>query len=189
MAREIGFRKPTIALITKNEEGQYSTEKPTRLGRGIECKVNRKQDTDTWYSDDSIEEIVYGDCEIEVDLTINNISPEIQVLLYGGEIIKGVYTPRNGQPNEVAYMDEVLLSDGTYKKRCFYCGRFEKPSDDNKTKDKKPDSKGKQIKGKFYARQKDGLSEISYYTGLKGADEAIGKAWFESVPEKPISTT
>lgn len=100
---------------------------------------------------------MYGDPAYELTLTINELSDKVKCILYGGKIIKGVYiAPSNSVPQEVAYLDEVLRDDNTYKKRCLYVGSFSLPSDDNKTKTKKPDSKGIQIKGTFYKRLKMG---------------------------------
>lgn len=190
MAREIGFRKPTIAKVIINTEEEYKTDELIRIGNGIECKIDRKQDKLEWESDDTVEKVIYGDPSYEVTLTINELSDKVKCVLFGGKIIKGVYIPpANLIPCEVAYLDEVLRSDGTYKKRCLYVGSFSLPSDDNKTKTKKPDSKGVQIKGTFYKRLKDGLSEITLDGADKDKDTELEKNWFKKVPEPPADNS
>ncbi|MGU9539262.1 major tail protein [Clostridium tepidum] len=189
MAREIGFRKPTIAPVKTNTEDTYTAGDPIRLGRGIECKIDRKQDKQEWSSDDTVEKVIFGDPAYDVTVTINELTDKVKCILFGGEVIKGVYVPpANSVPKEVAYLDEVLRDDGTYKKRCLYTGTFSLPSDDNKTKDKKPDSKGVQLKGTFYRRLKDGLPEITLDGSDENRDKELEKQWFVKVPEPPEKT-
>ncbi|MET7041781.1 major tail protein [Clostridium botulinum] len=184
--REIGFRKPTVAPVTDNTEETYTAGELVRLGRGLECKIDRKQDKVEWESDDTVEKVIYGDPAYDVTITINELTDKVKCTLFGGEIIKGVYVPpANSVPQEVAYIDEVLRDDGTYKKRCLYVGTFSLPSDDNKTKTKKPDSKGVQLKGTFYRRLKDGLPEITLDGAEPDRDKELEKAWFTKVPEPP----
>ncbi|HDK7186738.1 TPA: hypothetical protein PTV74_002095 [Clostridium botulinum] len=184
--REIGFRKPTVAPVTDNTEETYTAENLIRLGRGLECKIDRKQDKVEWESDDTVEKVIYGDPAYDVTITINELTDKVKCTLFGGEIIKGVYVPpANSVPQEVAYLDEVLRDDGTYKKRCLYVGTFSLPSDDNKTKTKKPDSKGVQLKGTFYRRLKDGLPEITLDGAEPDRDKELEKTWFTKVPEPP----
>lgn len=186
MAREIGFRKPTVAQVTTNTEESYITGELIRLGRGLECKIDRKQDKVEWTSDDTVEKIIYGDPAYDVTITINELTDKVKCVLYGGKIVKGVYIPpANSIPKEVAYLDEVLRDDNTYKKRCLYVGTFSLPSDDNKTKDKKPDSKGIQLKGTFYRRLKDGLPELTLDGADEKKDKELEKNWFKKVPEPP----
>lgn len=186
MSREIGFRKPTIAKIKVNTEEKYETENPIRLGKGIERKIDRKQESVEWRSDDSVEKIMYGDPAFDVSITIDCLTDKMKVILFGGKIIKGVYIPpTNAKPNEVAYMDEILRDDGTYKKNCLYVGTFSLPSDENKTKDKKPDSKGVHLKGTFYKRLLDGRAEINLDGAAEDKDLELEKNWFNKVPEPP----
>lgn len=100
-----------------------------------------------------------------------------------------ICTTSNSVPQEVAYLDEVLRDEGTYKKRCLYVGTFSLPSDDNKTKTKKPDSKGVQLKGTFYRRLKDGLPEITLDGAEPDRDKELEKTWFTKVPEPPKKDT
>ncbi|AKC63164.1 phi13 family phage major tail protein [Clostridium sporogenes] len=186
MAREIGFRKPTVAPVTANTEDTYTTGEPVRLGRGLECKVDRKQDKVEWESDDTTEKVIYGDPAYDITITLDTLTDKVRCTLFGGEIIKGVYVPpATNIAKEVAYLDEILRDDNTYKKRCLYVGTFALPSDDNKTKGKKPDSKGVQLKGTFYRRLKDGLPEVTLDGAEPDRDKELEKAWFTKVPEPP----
>lgn len=184
--REIGFRKPTVAPVTANTEDTYTTGEPVRLGRGLECKVDRKQDKVEWESDDTTEKVIYGDPAYDITITLDTLTDKVRCTLFGGEIIKGVYVPpATNIAKEVAYLDEILRDDNTYKKRCLYVGTFALPSDDNKTKGKKPDSKGVQLKGTFYRRLKDGLPEVTLDGAEPDRDKELEKAWFTKVPEPP----
>lgn len=190
MAREIGFRKPTVAPVTANTEDTYTTGEPVRLGRGLECKVDRKQDKVEWESDDTTEKVIYGDPAYDITITLDTLTDKVRCTLFGGEIIKGVYVPpATNIAKEVAYLDEILRDDNTYKKRCLYVGTFALPSDDNKTKGKKPDSKGVQLKGTFYRRLKDGLPEVTLDGAEPDRDKELEKAWFTKVPEPPKKDT
>ncbi len=92
--REIGFRKPTVAPVTDNTEETYTAGgELVRLGRGLECKIDRKQDKVEWESDDTVEKVIYGDPAYDVTITINELTDKVKCTLFGGEIIKGVYVP------------------------------------------------------------------------------------------------
>ncbi|MDU5108786.1 major tail protein, partial [Clostridium sp.] len=47
-----------IALVTKNDSLNYSTETPIKLGRSISVKETVKKNVEKTYSDDGVEEVI-----------------------------------------------------------------------------------------------------------------------------------
>lgn len=194
MAREIGFRKPYVAPVTVNSDTTYTAGTPVKLGRGINCTVTPSQEMVELESDDGVEGKIYGPASYGIEVEVDDLTPEVQVVLYGGEIIDGIYVPSaNQQPKTVAYLDEVLCRDLTtgadyYKKRVFYVGTFGQPTDENGTKKKAPDVKSKTISGTFDCRLKDNRPKAELYGNAEDKDETKEAAWFTAVQEQGTVT-
>lgn len=188
MPRVVGFRNPHISEVAEDTFDKYQSQegKPYKLGRGIGCKISPKMESEEWESDDTVEEKVYGNEIYEFELTINEMTLEDKVMLYGGKIIKGVYIPPAiFRPKKVALGFEARKSNKKYKKMWFYSGQFELPEGEYETLKKKPEGKPIVIKGTFYKRQKDGLPYIEFDEDSKDADLSLGDKWFDSVQEPP----
>ena len=104
MARIKGAKNFHLAGVTANDE-TYTAETPKKCERLIAIEIETKAESEDAYSDDEVEETVYGTVERTGKVTLNYITPETKLLMFGGEIDKdGVYFP----PGEVEVKHHAL---------------------------------------------------------------------------------
>ena len=94
MARIKGAKNFHLAVVTNNTKEAYEVETPEKAERIISAEINTSAESEDVYSDDEVEETVYGTVEKTGKVVLNYLSPETKVLMFGGEIDKdGVYFP------------------------------------------------------------------------------------------------
>ena len=94
MARIKGANNFHLAPITENTEENYAAGAPVKTERLTSISVDSKVDSETVYSDDEVEEDVYGAIETTGKVGLNYLTNETKLKLFGGEIdADGVYYP------------------------------------------------------------------------------------------------
>lgn len=184
MARIRGANSFHIASITTNTTAEYTADKPKKCERIISIEIEEKEDSETLYSDDEVEEDVYGTPEVTGKVELNYLSNETKLDFFGGVIDNnGVYFP----PDELAdkkhnaILFKAPTGGGKYKYICYYDVIFEKPKFGAETAENKPKTKTVELSFKAYKNKKIGKHYCDLDTNTSSADDATAKAWFESV--------
>lgn len=183
MARIKGAKNFHLAKVTANEE-TYTAEKPEKCERLIAIEIETKAESEDVYSDDEVEETVYGVVEKTGKVTLNYLTPETKLLMFGGEIDEdGVYFP----PGEVEVKHHALgfqmpTTGGKNKYAWYYDVVFEYPQEKAETAEGKPKLQQVEINFKCYKNRKlnTHVAELDM-NGAKASTEKE-KTWFTTVP-------
>lgn len=188
-SRRMGLRDISIALVTENTISNYTTDAVKKLARSISAKVTEKKKVDTTYSDDGTEEVIETLDSIEIEIELNDLSPEQEALLKGCTYENGFLVDnQDDMANEIAIGWRGKRTDRKYEFVWLYCGKFNEGATENyETQEDKLKTQTPKLKGTFYPREKDKnwrcrVNESYLQENHTDAKTAIG-AWFEKVQE------
>lgn len=92
MARIIGVKDLYIAKLEKDElGGDPSWGKPVKVPSLISVSINDQKENVTFYSDDTIEQIIPAFSGKEVSIELGHIHPRIESMISGNTYSQGVY--------------------------------------------------------------------------------------------------
>ena len=183
MARIKGAKNFHLAGVTANDE-TYTAEAPEKCERLIAIEIETKAESEDAYSDDEVEETVYGTVERTGKVTLNYITPETKLLMFGGEIDKdGVYFP----PGEVEVKHHALgfqmpTTGGKNKYAWYYDVVFEYPNEKAETAEGKPKLQQVEIPFKCYKNRELDTHVAELDMNGETANVAKEKTWFKQVP-------
>ncbi|MFQ8923853.1 MAG: major tail protein [Clostridium paraputrificum] len=183
MARIKGAKNFHLAGVTANDE-TYTAETPKKCERLIAIEIETKAESEDAYSDDEVEETVYGTVERTGKVTLNYLTPETKLLMFGGEIDKdGVYFP----PGEVEVKHNALgfqmpTTGGKNKYAWYYDVVFEYPNEKAETAEGKPKLQQVEIPFKCYKNRELDTHVAELDMNGKTANAAKEKTWFKQVP-------
>lgn len=188
-SRRMGLRDISAALVTKNTIDEYTATPIKKLARSISAKVTEKKKVEKLYSDDGTEEVIETLESVEVEIELNDLSPEQEALLKGCKYDNGfLIDNQDDMANEIALGWRAKRTDKKYEFVWLYCGKFcEGGTETYETMEEKLKTQTPKLKGTFYPRQKDGNWRVrvneSYlleeHTDAKSAIEG----WFSKVQE------
>lgn len=188
-SRRMGLRDISAALVEKNTASEYSTAEIKKLARSISAKVTEKKKVEKLYSDDGTETVEETLESIEVEIELNDLSPEQESLLKGCKYDNGFLVDnQDDMANEIALGWRAKRTDKKYEFVWLYCGKFcEGGTENYETNQDKLKTQTPKLKGTFYPRQKDGnwrirVNESYLLEEHKEAKEVI-KNWFSKVQE------
>lgn len=188
-SRRMGLRDISIALVTENTLSNYTTEAVKKLARSISAKVTEKKKVEKTYSDDGTEEVIETFDSVEVEIEINDLSPEQEALLKGCKYENGFLVDnQNDMANEIAIGWRAKRTDGKYEFVWLYCGKFNEGTTENyETQEDKLKTQTPKLKGTFYPREKDKnwrtrVNESYLQENHTSAKAAI-QNWFSKVQE------
>lgn len=190
MARIKGAKNFHLANVTANEIEGYEVGIPAKCERLISIEVETKAESEDAYSDDEVEETVYGTVEKTGKVTLNYLTPETKLLMFGGEIDKdGVYFP----PGEVEVKHHALgfqmpTTGGKNKYAWYYDVVFEYPSEKAETAEGKPKLQQVEIDFKCYKNRKLNTHVAELDMNGKTANVEKEKTWFTTVPTTKATT-
>lgn len=184
MARIKGAKNFHLAEITSNTSESYVAGTPKKAERLISIEIETKAESEEVYSDDEVEETVYGTIERTGKVTLNYLTPETKLLMFGGEIDKdGVYFP----PGEVEVKHHALgfqmpTTGGKNKYAWYYDVVFEYPNEKAETSEGKPKIQSVEINFKCYKNKQ--LNTHVAELDMNGATANVEKekTWFTTVP-------
>lgn len=183
MARIKGAKNFHLADVTKNDD-TYTAGTPEKCERLIGIDIETKVDSEDAYSDDEVEETVYGTIAKTGKVTLNYLTPETKVLMFGGEIDKdGVYFP----PGEVEVKHHAMgfqmpTTGGKNKYAWYYDVVFEYPNEKAETSEGKPKLQQIEIPFKCYKNNQLDTHVAELDMNGKTANAAKEKTWFTTVP-------
>ena len=189
MARIKGAKNFHLADVTTNDE-TYTAEVPKRCERLIAIEIETKADSENAYSDDEVEETVYGTVERTGKVTLNYLTPETKLLMFGGEIDKGgVYFP----PGEVEVKHNALgfqmpTTGNKNKYAWYYDVVFEYPNEKAETAEGKPKLQPVEIPFKCYKNRELDTHVAELDMNGETANVAKEKTWFKQVPTTKVQS-
>lgn len=190
-SRHISFRDIHIAKVTKNDEKEYATEKPTKLARAISGTITDNFTSEKIYSDDSVEDVNMSYQGTTVELEVNSLAPQDRRDVYGHMYEKGyLIKNKDDRAPEVALGYRSKMLNGKYEFVWLYCGRFAQGSEKRyQTQAGETTTQTNTLRGDFYERQMDGNYHISVDEANLLEEHTEAKAaiaaWFEQVQEYP----
>lgn len=190
-SRHISFRDIHIAKVTKNDEKEYATEKPTKLARAISGTITDNFTSEKIYSDDSVEDVNMSYQGTTVELEVNSLAPQDRRDVYGHMYEKGYLVKnKDDRAPEVALGYRSKMLNGKYEFVWLYCGRFAQGSEKRyQTQAGETTTQTNTLRGDFYERQMDGNYHISVDEANLLEEHTEAKAaiaaWFEQVQEYP----
>lgn len=190
MARIKGAKNFHLADITSNTTESYVAGLPKKAERLISIEIETKTESEEVYSDDEVEETVYGTVEKTGKVALNYLTPETKLLMFGGEIDEdGVYFP----PGEVEVKHHALgfqmpTTGGKNKYVWYYDVVFEYPNEKAETSEGKPKIQSVEINFKCYKNKQ--LNTHVAELDMNGATANVEKekTWFTAVPTTKAKT-
>lgn len=186
MSRQIGLRDVSFAkLLTDTSEGTtYDTVK--KYERSISAKLTPKSSSENQYSDDSMEDVVSAFDSVEVEIELNQLTPETRAFLQGAKVINGILVEsKNDIAPYVAMVFRSVKANGKYRYVCLYKGKFELVADNYETQSDKIKSQTATIKGTFMPRF-DGNYRLIADEDATGANATALQAWLTTIPSIPV---
>lgn len=190
MARIKGAKNFHLAEVISNEIDSYEAGTPEKAERLISIEIETKSESEDVYSDDEVEETVYGTVERTGKVTLNYLTPETKLKMFGGEIDKdGVYFP----PGEVEVKHRALgfqmpTTGGKNKYAWYYDVVFEYPNEKAETSEGKPKIQSVEINFKCYKNKKLNTHVAELDMNGKTANKEKEKKWFMEVPTTKAET-
>lgn len=190
MARIKGAKNFHLAEIVSNKIDSYEVGTPEKAERLISIEIETKSESEDVYSDDEVEETVYGTVERTGKVTLNYLTPETKLKMFGGEIDKdGVYFP----PGEVEVKHHALgfqmpTTGGKNKYAWYYDVVFEYPNEKAETAEGKPKIQNVEINFKCYKNKKLNTHVAELDMNGKTANKEKEKTWFTEVPTTKAET-
>ncbi|MPQ45225.1 major tail protein [Clostridium tarantellae] len=193
-SRRMGLRDISISVVKENSVSNYTTDTVKKLARSISAKVTEKKKVDKIYSDDGTEDVIETLESIEIEIEINDLSPEQEALLRGCKYENGfLIDNQDDMANEIAIGWRAKRTDKKYEFVWNYCGKFNDGTTDTyETQQDKLKTQTPKLKGTFYPRAKDGNWRVrvneSYLKEEHGDAKKAIQSWFDKVQE-PVQKT
>lgn len=188
-SRRMGLRDISISLVTENTLSNYTTDTVRKLARSISAKVTEKKKVDKTFSDDGTEEVIETLDSIEIEIELNDLSPEQEALLKGCKYENGFLVDnQDDMSNEIAIGWRAKRTDHKYEFVWLYCGKFnEGATESYETQEDKLKTQTPKLKGTFYPREKDKNWRVrvneSYLQDSHTDAKAAITDWFSKVQE------
>lgn len=189
MSRIIGCKNLHLAEVTKDDSESTTWGSPTPVKSLMSISITDQKENVTFYSDDTIEEVLPSFSGKEVTIELGYLTPEVEAMISGNTYEKGLFTQSaNATAKEFALLFEAPLSKGGTRKVCLYKGVLAKDESAYQGKAESVESSNVTLSGVFMPLQSNGLVEIkadSNDSALTEQEQAVVKAWFTKVPEVP----
>lgn len=189
MARIKGAKNFHLAELTENGE-TYTAGKPEKCERLIGIEIDTTTESEDVYSDDEVEETVYGTVEKSGKVTLNYLTPETKLLMFGGEIDKdGVYfAPGEVEVKHHALGFQMPTTGGKNKYAWYYDVVFEYPQEKAETAEGKPKIQSVEINFKCYKNRELNTHVAELDMNGATANKAKEATWFTEVPVSKATT-
>lgn len=189
MSRQIGLKDVSFAkLLTDVVDGATTYDAMKKYERSVTAKITPKQDSETEYSDDSIEDIVSSFNSIDVEIELNTLSLETRAFLQGAKVVNGILIEsKEDIPPFVAMSFRSKKANGKYRYVCLFKGKFDITEDNFEIQADKVKSQTAKIKGTFVARDSDGYWRLIGDEDATGADATALASWLTAVPTIPVA--
>lgn len=189
MPRIKGANSFHLAAVKENTEENYEADTPKKTERLESISIDSKVNSETVYSDDEVEEDIYGAIEVTGKVGLNYLSNETKLELFGGEIdADGVYYPPG--EFEVKHHAMGFQAPTTKGKKYiwYYDVVFELPGFKAETAEDKPKVQSVELSFKGYKNKKLKTHYCDLDTNSEKANELVAKNWFKQVRTEKATT-
>lgn len=183
---QVGFKDLHYAILKSDATGAVEYETPKRMARAIEGTLTPTMNQETLFADDAPAEVAEALGEIALELTVDDLAPEVQAELLGNTINEDgvLVSHKDDFPPYVAVGFRSMKSNGKYRYVWLYKGKFSLPEQAYKTKEDTPEFQTPSISANFITRDADGEWKAQMDEDGEGADPEIAANWFKAVYEK-----
>lgn len=191
MARIRGANSFYTADVEANTEETYTAKTPEKTERIVSISIDNKQDSESLYSDDEVEEDVYGVVETTGKVELNYLSNETKVKLLGGAIdANGVYFPplEDAEKKHKAIGFKAPTGGGKNRYIWYYDVVFSIPSFSAETAEGKPKTQTTELEFKAYKNKKLGKHYADLDENGEKANKITAKNWFTKVYDTVAET-
>jgi phi13 family phage major tail protein len=178
----IGLDRFYYSLLNYDTSAGVSYQTPVALKGAVTVAYNPNSTVSTLFADDGAYDTAESMGEIELDVTIADMSQEDYAALEGHTITGGVMSELvTDQPVDCAFGFRAKRSNGGFSYYWFLKGKFNKPSEDHQTKGDKLSWQTPKMMWKGVARIYDSRFKYSTRDDATDYTAATGTAWFGSV--------
>lgn len=192
MSRIIGCKNLHIAELTKDDATGVEWSAPIPVKSLISISITDQKENVTFYSDDTVEEVIPTFGSKEVSLELGYLTPEVEAMISGNTYENGVYTQSaNATGKEFALLFSAPLSRGGERKVCLFKGVLGRDESSYQGKTESVESSNVTLSGVFMPLQYDGLVERRIDTNddkLNEEGQALADNWFKNVPHASAPT-
>lgn len=182
MSRIIGCQQLHIAEVTKDDLTGATFGKPTPVPAVIGVDITDNTDNVTFYSDDSVEQVIPAFSGKEVTIELGYLSHEIESMISGNTFENGVFVQNaNATAKEYALLFRAPLSKGGYQYVCLYKGVLSRTEANYKTKEDSIEGQTVTLNGVFMPLVYNGNVAVKANSTDVEASTVISK-WFTEVP-------
>lgn len=186
----IGLDSFYYSIITTDTSASVTYQAPVALKGAVSIGYNPNSEVSTLFADDGPYDTAESIGQIELDVTIADMSQEDYAAIMGHSISGGVMSElASDQPVDLAFGFRALRSNNAYSYIWLLKGKFSKPEVKHETKGDKLNFQTLTFKGRFVQRVYDGKFKISTRSDANDYTAAIGTAWFSAVYGNTAETT
>lgn len=182
----IGLKDLYYAKITEDNDTETTYETPKRMGKAMQAQINPQYNTADLRADDGISETAESRGITEVEIGVDELSPEVQADLFGKTVNDdGVLVDsQDDRPPYVAIMFRSEKSNGSYRYTTLYKGKFMPPQMNYETKQETPAFQTPTTMGRFLRRQSDGKIGAQVDADDDNVTESVIDDWFDAPYEE-----
>lgn len=183
MATLIGFDKCYYSKITEGEDGNETYSTPVALPGAISLSITPNTNNNTLYADDGAYEDTTALGNIDVELGLADLAPEIQADILGHTMKNGVLMRKSSdvQPY-IALGGRSLKSNGKYRYFWLVKGKLNIPEQSRQTKGESIEYNTPSLSGSFIKRNLDNTWIMEADEDSKGLNATTITNWFTAVP-------
>ena len=183
MSRIIGCEQLHIAEVTKDDLSGVTFGTPKPVPSLISIDVADQTENVTFYSDDTIEQVIPAFSGKEVTIELGYLSNELEAMISGNEYANGVFTQtKDAVAKEFAIMFRAPKSKGGYQYVCLYKGVLAREEANYKTKEDSIESSNVTLNGVFMLLIYNGKVSIKADSDESEPSTLI-RTWFTKVPD------
>lgn len=182
MSRIIGCEFLHIAEVTKDDLEGTTFGTPEPVPSLISISISDQSENVTFYSDNTIEQVIPSFTSKEVEIELGYLSNELEAKISGNEYKQGLFT----QTTEAVSKNFALLfrapkSKGGFSYICLYKGVLSRDESSYKGKEDSIESSNVTLKGVFMPLISDGKVSVKADSDEDSPSELIAN-WFSKVP-------
>lgn len=182
MSRIIGCEQLYIAKLNEDTIAGTTYETPVHVPSLISIDIADQTENVTFYSDDTIEQVIPAFSGKEVTLELGYLTNELEAMISGNEYKDGVLVQTgNAIASNFAIMFRAPKSKGGYSYVCLYKGVLARDEASYKTKEDSIESSNVTLSGVFMPLLSNGAVSIKADTDAE-EPSALIPTWFTKVP-------
>lgn len=180
--RQIGLRDFHVAPIETDTSSETTYGDIVKIPGIISANISIERGTETYSSDDTIEEVISSLSSITVEVEVSNLSASERSLLLGQKVNKGAVASNvDDIAGEVAIMFRSQKTNGHYRYICLPKGKFSEPAESYATKTDSTTAQTLTMTFTGMQLNSNGNYKISVDSDEPGVDSSFVSSFFEEV--------